>query len=245
MFGQSLIEISMEQRKLDQTAIEAFYHDCFVKDQVRDFIKMSPVVTGHNTVVDVGGGCGFFAKSLSNECKALVRVLDMDEKSIQACKDAGISAELGDAADPKFHGDETVVCFNLILHHMVTNSEKSTHELQSKVLSVWKGKTKGLFVNEYIYESFFGNLSGALIYQITKSKLLSSIGRLVSKVFPAFKANTFGVGVRFRSHSEWISLFKKAGFKVEAVCIGEAEVVAKPLRLLMIKQIRRDSFWLS
>lgn len=48
---------------LSQSQIEAFYHDNFVASQVRDFSALAkPQPAG--VVVDVGGGCGFFADGL-------------------------------------------------------------------------------------------------------------------------------------------------------------------------------------
>ena len=88
-------------------------------------------------------------------------------------------------------------------------------------------------------------MSGWLIYQITSSSVLSAIGKAVSKIIPSFRANTFGTGVRFRSHDEWEKLFSHAGFKVTSSIVGRNEYVALPLRLLLIKNIRRDSFLLE
>ena len=62
---------------------------------------------------------------------------------------------------------------------------------------------------------------------------------------PALKANTFGVGVRFRSHREWLKLFEEAGWRTTAVRIGKPEPIARPLRGMLIKVIRRDSFRLE
>ena len=101
-----------------------------------------------------------------------------------------------------------------------------------------------VFVNEYIYESYIDGLSGRLIFHITKSRLLSAVGRAIASVVPALRANTFGVGVRFRSHDEWTTLFRDAGFEVVRARLGEPERVAFARRALLIKAIRRDSFLL-
>jgi hypothetical protein len=61
---------------------------------------------------------------------------------------------------------------------------------------------------------------------------------------PSLKANTFGVGVRFRSGNEWTKIFDNSGFVVEAELKGEEEFISLPRRLLLIKSIRRDSFLL-
>ena len=50
--------------------------------------------------------------------------------------------------------------------------------------------------------------------------------------------------MRFRAHNEWISLFRQAGFGVEGFRLGKEEHVALPLRFLLIRSIRRDSFLL-
>lgn len=233
------------QRTLSTDQTAAFYHDLFVEDQTSQFISLTDGLTPSGVVVDVGGGCGFFARRLRHLSGRELRVIDMDSSSIDACRSAGLTAERGDALAPSVVGDEDVVCFNLILHHLVNSSESGTRELQLQALKAWLGHANHVFVNEYIYESFVGNLSGWLIFQITSSKLLSSIGRVVARIVPSFRANTFGVGVRFRAHDEWRRLFAQAGYSVRQVALGQPEIVAPPLRLLLIRTIRRDSFLLT
>lgn len=237
-------DITTSQRPLSSEQVEAFHHDLFVEDQTRHFIEMAPNPAGSGLVVDVGGGCGFFARRLQQLTARPVRVIDMDPASVRACHEAGVHATRGDALAPIAAGDEEVASFNLILHHLVAGSEAETRALQVRALSAWHGRAQALFVNEYIYESFIARLSGWLIFRITKSRVLSALGKVVAKVVPAFKANTFGVGVRFRSHDEWVELFSQAGFQVEDRRIGNSERVAPPLRLLLIRTIRRDSFLL-
>jgi hypothetical protein len=233
------------QKLLSADQIEAFYHDEFVEDQVRDFVALVPSVSAVGVIVDVGGGCGFFARALSDATGVRARVIDMDPESVSACRALGVDAVQGDALRPEIRGDEEVVCFNLILHHLIASSERKTRALQQAALRPWTGRAKSLVVNEYIYESFVGNLSGRLIYWITNSAWLSWAGRQIARVVPAFKANTFGVGVRFRSHDEWRALFAEAGFDVMDARIGAPEPIAAPLRILLIKTIRRDSFRLE
>src|SRR3546814_12378166 len=93
----------------------------------------------------------------------------------------------------------------------------------SSDLSAWRGRARRVFVNEYIYQSFVPGVSGRLIYEITSSKILSFIGRQVSRVLPSLRANTFGIGVRFRSHKEWRQLFAEAGFHVLDMRTGRNE----------------------
>jgi hypothetical protein len=232
----------VSQRTLSAEQVEAFHHDLFVSAQTREFLEMLPGRGNGGWVVDVGGGCGFFARRLSQLAGRSVRVIDLDPASVRACAEAGVRAELGDALHPGIDGTEEVATFNLILHHLVAGSEHETRALQVKALRAWFGKAQTVFVNEYIYESFVGGIAPRFIFWVTKSRLLSAFGRLVSNIVPAFRANTFGVGVRFRGHDEWVSLFQEAGYRVVDKRLGESEVVALPLRLLLIRTIRRDSF---
>jgi hypothetical protein len=120
-----------------------------------------------------------------------------------------------------------------------------TRALQKQALSAWLHKVKYIFVNEYVYQSYLGNVSGRLIYEITKNRFLSFIGSAISKIVPSLRANTFGVGVRFRAHDEWAKLFEEGGFRVVARVYGKDDYFALPRRLLLIRTIRRDSFLLA
>jgi hypothetical protein len=234
------------QNVLSPQQVEAFHHAQFVMDQVRDFkafIDANPCDV--RLVVDMGGGCGFFARKLTQDMGLAVKVIDMDLASVEACRAAGTEAVFGDALQPEVTGSEDIVCFNLILHHLVADSEQATRNLQRLALAAWHQQTRYVFVNEYIYDSVFGNLSGWLIFQITKSRFLSTVGRLVSRAVPSLRANTFGVGVRFRSHEEWRQLFSEAGFDVKASTLGADEGVSAARRLLLIRKVRRDSFLLQ
>ncbi len=230
------------QQKLSAEQVAEFYHDEFVQDQTRDFAELTGAADGEGVVVDIGGGVGFFAERLRAELGCPVRVLEMDPESVAQCTARAIPAQLGDALAPPIAGDERFVCLNLILHHLVANDEPTTRALQVQALRAWSTTSAEIFVNEYIYESFLGRISGRLIFEITVSRLLSAIGRRVAKIVPALKANTFGVGVRFRSHDEWRELFSEAGYTVYRARIGGDERVRMPLRLLLIKAIRRDSY---
>lgn len=236
------------QQTLSQEQIEAFYHDCFVESQVSDFIKLSGLmsISDQGKIVDIGGGCGFFAKALQESSAFKVRILDTDMQSVEFCHKNGIDAAYGDALNPTLIGDEDVVCFNLILHHLIGKTDAETLDFQKGALSVWRSRTNAIFVNEYIYESYiFNDFSAWLIYQITSSSLLSYLGRSVAKILPSLNANTFGVGVRFRSHQDWVGIFTSLGFDVVDTVRGKQEGISLPRRLLMIKNCRRDSFLLK
>ena len=224
--------------------VRAFHHDEFVASQLSDFRDL--VGERDNAlVVDIGGGCGFFARGLADLGPYRTRVLELDDESIASCRTLGIDVYKSDALAPDVQGDEDVITFNLILHHLVAPSDVGTRELQLRVLRAWRDTGALVFVNEYIYQSVVGRVSPRLIYQITASQVLSRLGRVISRFVPALRANTFGVGVRFRTHEDWLEIFDEAGFDVVGVRIGEPEPVSPFRRLLLIKTIRRDSFLLK
>lgn len=235
-----------EQIRLSQSQIAEFHHEAFVSDQVAHFASMFAGRLGANdVVVDIGGGAGYFCAQLRDKLQKQVRLIDLNPESVKLANDIGINAQVGDALDPSKDISDRVVCFNLILHHLVASSESETRKLQTNAISVWCDRNYYVFVNEYIYESYLYNLAPKLIYYITSSTLLSSIGRVVSKFIPSLKANTFGVGVRFRGDLEWQNLFEKTGFRIVEHLRGIPEDVTIPRKMLLIKSIRRDSYLLE
>ena len=241
--------IEGEQKKLDERQIAYFDSEWAVDAQVENFLHLMNdfMPEQPKIILDVGGGKGYFATKINAATKCSVRVLDSDMKSIDTVNESEnpVTGVVGDALNPEIVGDESVICFNLILHHLIGNHETATRQLQQKGLSVWKDSCCCIFVNEIMYESYLGNFSSRLIYEITKNKFLSMIGKMISIFIPSLRANTFGVGVRFRSHEDWVSLFTESGFDITSKISGEKEPVSFFLRLLLIKEIRRDSFLLS
>lgn len=235
------------QRQLDAVQTADFYHDRFAEDQVRDFITLlGPGSTGGQIVADIGGGCGYFARALQAHSNWQVRVLDMDPVSVASCHQQGLQAEVGDALAPQHRGDEALAAFNLMLHHLVGADDRATRALQVRALQAWLGRAERVFVNEYIYESYLlPRLSAWLIYAITASSTLSRLAKTVARWVPSLRANTFGVGVRFRTVDDWHRLFGEAGWQVLALQRGAEERVSIARRLLAIRSCRRDSFLLA
>jgi hypothetical protein len=231
---------------LGKEELKEFYHECFVDDQAKDFLALQRVPADKiGKVVDIGGGCGFFAKKIMDLGITDVLVMDTDDNSVRTCGEKGVKAEISDALSPRIQGDEAIVCFNLILHHLIGSSEAMTLDAQKRALSAWRGRGVSLFVNEYVYEGFINEKSSAkLIWCITSSKLLSIIGKFVSWFIPSLKANTFGFGVRFRTKSDWERIFSATGYEVAGYSRGVDEEISLARRLLLIKSRRRDSFLL-
>lgn len=235
------------QKILSKSQIEAFHVYHGNDTQSEHFVRIVPdsLMGTKNVVVDIGGGCGFFASALQKLIPAKVRVIDTDQIAVETCLAKGVEASVGDALNPELKGDEDVVVFNLMLHHLVGNDELTSLNMQRQALAAWKGHVKAIFITEYIYDSYVGNLSGRLIYSITSSAVLSAIASAISRFVPSLRANTFGVGVRFRAKDEWMKIFEQLGFQVISSIRGPEYFVSLPRRLLLIRSCRVDSFLLQ
>jgi hypothetical protein len=234
----------VNQLLLDSERISAFYTDTATADQVRNFLALRSVMDLGDSpvVVDVGGGQGYFARALQASLGGSVRVLDTDPVSVAGCLEHATPATLGDALAPPIEGDEQVACFNLILHHLVGRTGRTTAALQLQALQAWQGKARFVFVTEYVYESAIG---AALIYWLTRSQALAAPIGFIGRLIPSLNANTRGVGVRYRPHAEWLAMFHRAGFATVAALKGREEKVRLPRRLMLITSIRRDTFLLA
>lgn len=237
---------ALEQQKLTDAQLAQFYVDIFVETQVRQFLQFTRgLIPPAKVIVDIGGGSGYFAQAIQVATGARTRVVDLDRRALERCRTLHPSVEaiFGDGVSPVQAGDEGIVCMNLMLHHLVGQTEAATRKLQKAALTSWRGKSEYLFINEYIYESP-ANISGRLIYEITSSRWLSACARLMSRLVPSFRANTFGVGVRFRANREWQQVFRECGYEVVRNERSHYDRVALPLRLLMIKSISIESYLL-
>lgn len=234
------------QRTLSANQLDEFYNDVFRDDQVAKFraVIVDAARLGPLRVVDIGGSRGYFACALKREIGADVCVVDMDKAAIEFAESAGIRGCVGDAIRPPIQGDEDVVCFNLMLHHLVSDSEAGTRGLQRAALEAWRDSDALLFVYEYVYQSFPKGFSSRLIYEITSSSLLSTLVKPLGFVFKTLRANTLGVGVRFRSRDEWRQLFNEAGYEVVNEVRGKEEPLSFPRKLMLISSKRRDAFLL-
>ena len=89
------------QRTLNVEQVAAFYHDKFVQQQINHFkkIALSSVERG-KVIVDIGGGCGYFANAIKKELDILTRVIDMDPVSIESALKLGVEAMVGNALRP-------------------------------------------------------------------------------------------------------------------------------------------------
>lgn len=239
----------LSQVRLDPSQLNEFYHDGFVHDQVTEFrLLVGPLPKGAR-VVDLGGGVGHFAAALARDTGADVEVVDSDSESVRRCAEQGVPATLGDAITTRAADGADVATFNMILHHLVAPGFAATQALQTAALAnlARVGGPKRVFVNEYIYEGFAArDLSAGAIFWITSSKLLSRLGAAVAQVVPSLRANTFGVGVRFRAAGDWHRLFARAGWRVVGQTTDRHDPISFARRIALgLRDVRQDSFLLE
>lgn len=247
--SQSLVQ----QRLLPERAHEAFDTAEGMAEQLQHFKSL----LGYNhqsvfSLLDVGGGAGFFARAVQIEFPhAEVTILDLDEQSVMKGTKLGLNAIHGSIIDPPTEVREKlfdVISFNLILHHIIGDDEPSTQDLQRRALKQVRDLLANdglIFVHEICYEGrLFPDLSARLIYHMTANRYLSQAVRLAGKAIPALKANTAGVGVRFRPASGWILLADMSGLDIVNACQGGQEGHSwLRTTLLLIREVRRQS-WL-
>jgi SAM-dependent methyltransferase len=244
----------VQQRILPQSAIDAFDTPEGMAEQLQHFKSL----LGFNprsvfSLLDVGGGTGFFASAIQTKFPyAEITILDLNEQSVMKGKQLGLNAIHGSILDPpaEVRGRKfDVVSFNLIFHHIIGGDESSTFDLQSRALTQVRGLLANqgqMFVHEICYEGrLFPDLSARLIYEITASRCLSKVLRLVGRAIPALRANTAGIGVRFRPTRGWMALANRSGLEVVNACQGEPEGHSWLRRiLLLIREVRRQSLLL-
>ncbi len=236
------------QMTLSAESLAEFYHDDFAQEQVDDLGALAGRSMLDATIVDLGGGVGHFSELLRTQHRADASVLDMDGESVRRCLLRGVPALIGDAITTRAADGNDFAAFNMILHHLVAPGFRATEELQTAALAnlAIRGGPKRVFVSEFVYEGYVLNWPAALIFAVTSSKALSTAASSVARFIPSLRANTFGVGVRFRAAPDWARMFARSGWRVSAHRthpsgpIGVAKLVALGLR-----SWRRDSFLLE
>lgn len=240
------------QRVLSEEATEAFDHGWLFPAQVQHFAELTGYAADEPfRVLDVGGGTGLFAQELRQKfTQCSVTILDLSQWSVDKAKARGVTAVLGSILDPpasltvqRFD----VVVFNMILHHLVGDSDNLTEQNQKQALRVAASLLSSggrIIFNEYCYSGFmYDDVSGRLIYELTSSKALAGVIRAIGRLFPKhLSANTVGVGVRFRPLRRWEQLGAASGLVLQRTLDGPPDPPSLVRRVsLLIREVRRSS----
>ena len=164
-------------------------------------------------ILDIGGGVGSVAKAISeNVDGAVIDVIDFsplaEDNFVQGKK---INFITGNFLTYQFKNKYDAIIMRVLLHHLIDCNENKTSKAQNNGLKKAKELLKPngvLFVTENYYEPYlFKDLSGRLIYEVTKLKSIAGFVRIMG-------ANTAGEGVRFRSWKAWEDFFHSNGLIV-------------------------------
>ena len=217
----------IEQRILKRKALDAFDTNEGVAEQIAHF-KLCYEYNRDSkfTLLDIGGGGGYFISALQREYPNMrATILDLDNLAIEKAASNGLNGIVGSVLNPpsqltsqKFD----VICFNLVLHHIIATKDSDTRKLQSLALFNARAISSvggSIFIHEICYEGrFFSGSSSAIIFHILTNALLSKMTLFISKYVPSLKANTLGVGVRYRAYDAWVKLIKLSGYNIAQEC---------------------------
>jgi ubiquinone/menaquinone biosynthesis C-methylase UbiE len=241
-------------RTLDDSQLQTFAHYDYVSDVLfagiteaidRDFLD------GEFSILDVGGGCGYFAdRILEHFPKARLTLLDNSDLLLSQNKThSRKTLVFGSATEMIAHFRDRsfdLVFFNLSLHHFVTSGYAETRKMQRDALkqAIMVLSPRGrVVVTENLFDGFvIDNLPGRLIYALTSSKLLAPVVKRLG-------SNTAGCGVCFNSARAWRKEFGRSGLS-ELAFVGDRQqeytLWAKlRLYLLGMQYVNRAFFWLS
>lgn len=204
-------------------------------------------------ILDIGGGAGYFMA----EIKAIfpyasVTVMDLDGTAVTKAREKGIFAVNGSILEPvpvELYGQKfDIVCFNLVLHHIVTGRLFGTRHIQKKSLENASSliNTNGiLFIHEICYEgAILKGFPGWMIYLLTSSRLLEPFFNAIGKLSRSLFANTTGIGVRYRSDEGWRKIFSEVQvFSFDQSLTGTPEGHPRLRNFVLgIKSVRRRSY---
>ena len=171
-------------------------------------------------VLDIGGGIGTVARAIADSMdKVTVDVIDNSSLARRHfVSGERVNLVYEDFLTTKIERKYDAIIFRTVLHHIVTNSSRSTKLEQSRAIAKAfqiLADDGMVFTTENFYEPFFfDDISGEIIFQLTKSKTFAPLFRRLG-------ANTAGEGVRFRSYKSWITLFKDNAFEVTGEAVKE------------------------
>lgn len=237
-------------RQLNDQQLEAFDAEYIRPHQWRHLID--PLERffgreGHFSLLDIGGGNGVFVDRILAEFpNATATLLDNAQTLLTRNRlHPRKKLVLGSADDLSrlFHGTKfDVASLHWVLHHMVVRSWRRSTEAQVRVLCDVRrvlSERGRLSVLENMYQGrVVPSFAPWLIYQLTSSRALAAVARRGG-------ANTAGVGVAFRDRTSWFRTFAEAGFSVAESAPFEDWELSKAQRLLTVRRVFVESYWLA
>lgn len=207
------------------------YLDCY-KNILSEISKKKKV-----TILDVGGGAGYFSKQLETILPKYIELdiylLDTNKYDTWNDKKSKIHFIQGDAlsiseifSNKMF---DYVFC-NMLFHHLLGESFKESSKIREKclknIVGVLKDDGKIGIIDNYNNGLFIDSISCRIIYAMTNIR-----NPMIVKICKRFGSNSAGVGVCMQSRRMWQNLIKKSGLRI----VEEVESV--PDKLGLIKKV--------
>jgi phospholipid N-methyltransferase len=210
---ENIMENSVRQLHTEQTkSFDTEYIDSQMFERLTEKLDLMYPTNQSFNLLDVGGGNGLYAdKILSQYPDSRVTLIEPEQSLIEKNR-PHYNKTLHCTLFQNQNLDTTfdIVQFNWVLHHFIGDTYSSSIALQKSALQTAYDNLSqhGIVV---IFENFYegslvSNLPGALIYQLTSSKLLAPVTKKLG-------ANTSGVGVCFNSRTKWHDMLLETGFK--------------------------------
>ncbi|MBD3399279.1 MAG: methyltransferase [Candidatus Coatesbacteria bacterium] len=199
-------------------------------------------------LLDVGGGAGYFADYILEArpgCR--VTVLDISPGLLERNRPHRRKRLiLGDALQlDELPSGETfnIICFNLVLHHLLATDETSTRRLRIDVLrraATLLRRCGRILIIEPLYLGMFHvDIPSILVYRLTRSQFFAPLCKRLG-------ARTAGEGVLFQPGNRWLHTFEDAGLEIQDQYIfGPWEINPLYKIALNIASIRTGIFWLA
>ncbi len=170
-------------------------------------------------LLDVGGGNGRFVDGLLHAFP-LARGVLIDLAQSMVARNRSHPRKTALIGDANSFPEEVVrhrydlITLNVLLHHLVGDNDNDTRHNVLRCINKLRLLLSAhgrLIVYEQVYDRWFeaGPEPGAIVYGLTRLR-----NPLVVPVLRRMGANTAGVGVRFRSRTEWRRLFTSAGYDI-------------------------------
>ena len=217
---------------LSQTQLETMEGEFAVWPQYEAFLGEHLPDEQIESILDVGGGSGIVMDLLLERFSAAHGVVvDSAEYMIERNnpherKDAFVGSALNllDCLEGRRFD---LISLNDLLHHLVGPDRAQTKRNVLQLLETLPAllTPRGrVVVYEVLYEGWWPGIEpGDVIYALTKLQL-----PWFSRFLRRFGANTAGVGVAFRSHDAWRSLFRDASLAIDAEISTHVDIASVP-----------------
>jgi ubiquinone/menaquinone biosynthesis C-methylase UbiE len=238
--------MTKENIRIINSSQQKYYEECemgWIEGQLAAYAPVFEQMKQrqHLRILDIGGASGVFAMRLREifpveQCEIVV--LDSTQYDSWSMLSDKLTFVKGSAENlTKLFAAESfdMVFCNLVVHHFVRESWRSTRDSQLDIMrqigAVLKHDGRACVYDIFCNGMLHDMAGSRMIYTLTSCRV-----PLLAKVFKRFGgAMSAGTGVCFLSEKMWLRLFAQSGFMVDYSSYGIDKDPRKFLRLLLVK----------